>query len=155
LAPKPVKAKKDGTFGGWRVLLEQRGIYLAVLGSVTLAAGALVWSRRKAVDRTGLAATSGAWAAVLFVVGSAVGYTLLYGWYDPIGRGDRFMLSLYLPLVFCLAWGAEHLMDHAMMRKAPGWVPLVYQGCLWLLNAAIIWRLVEMLRQPVFDAGTL
>ena len=155
LAPKPVKPKKDGTFGGWRVLLEQRGIYLGVLGSVTIAAGALVWSRRKAVDRVGLAAPAGAWAAVLFVVGSALGYTLLYGWYDPIARGDRFMLSLYLPLVFCLVWGAENMMDLALMRKAPSWVPTVYQSCLWLLNGAIIWRLVEMLRQPVFDAGTL
>jgi len=155
LAPKPVKVKKDGSFSGWRVLLEHRGIYLGVLGGVTLAAGILVWSRRKAVDRIGLAPSPGSWAAVLFTTGAVLGYSLLYGWYDPIGRGDRFMLSLYLPLVFCLVWGAESLMDLALMRKASRWAPLIYQGLLWILNGAIVWRLVEMLRQPVFDAVTL
>ncbi len=155
MAPKIVKPKKDGTFSGWRVLLDRRGIYLGGVSLVTLAAGILVWSRRKAVDRDGLAPPSGAWAAVCFTGGTVAGYALLYGWYDPIGRGDRFMLSLYLPVVFCLIWGAESLMDLALMRKAPKWTPLVYQSALWVLNAAILWRLVEILRQPVFDPGTL
>ncbi len=155
LAPKPVKIKRGAPFSGWRVLLEDRGWYLAVLGGVALAAGVLVWTRRKAVDRVGLATPAGAWAAVLFVVGTVMGYALLYGWYDPIGRGERFMLSLYLPLAFCLVWASEHLINLAEMRKASRWTPLVYQSSLWLLNAAIAWRLVEMLRQPVFDAATL
>ena len=155
LSPKPVTVKKDGSFSGWRVLLERRGLYLAAVTAVTLAAGVLVWTRRKSVDRVGMAPAPGAWAAVLFTTGSVLGYSLLYGWYDPIGRGDRFMLSLYLPIVFCLLWAAEGLMDLALLRKAPKWTPLVYQSALWILNGAIAWRLIEILRKPVFDAGTL
>ena len=155
LAPKIVKPKKEGPFSGWKVLLDRRGYYLGAAAALTMAAALLVWSRRKEVDRMGLSLPSGAWAAMLFTGGTAIGYTLLYGWYDPIGRGDRFMLSLYLPLVFCLVWAAERLMDLAMMRRAPQWAAQVYQGGFWLLNAAILWRLVEVLRQPVFDPGTL
>ena len=65
------------------------------------------------------------------------------------------MLSLYLPLVFCLVWASESLMDLAIMRRAPRWTALVYQGSLWLINGAVVWRLVEILRNPVFDPGTL
>lgn len=155
LAPKPVKPKKDGSFSGWRVLLERRGIYLGVVAAVTLAAGLLAWSRRKSVDRVGLALPPGAGAAALLTAGTVIGYSVLYGWYDPIGRGDRFMLSLYLPLVFCLVWAAEGLVDLAVMRKGPRWGPLGYQSVLWLLNAAIAWRLGEILLKPVFDPGTL
>ncbi len=155
LAPKPVKPKKDGSFGGWKVILEQRGLYLGGLGVVALGAALLVWSRRRAVDRVGLELPSGSWAVVLFTGGSALGYGLLYGWYDPIGRGDRFMLSLYLPLVFCLVWASERLMDLALRRRAPRWTAWVYQSALWAVNAAVLWRVVEVLRLPVFAPGTL
>lgn len=155
LAPKIVKPKKDGTFTGWRVLLDRRGIYLGALGVVVLGAAVLVWTRRKSVDRQGLSMPSGSWTAVAFTVCTVAGYALLYGWYDPIGRGDRFMLSLYLPLIFCGVWAAEGLMDLSVMRRAPKWTGLVYQSALWLLNVAIAWRLVEMLRNPVFDPSTL
>lgn len=149
LAPKLVKPKKDGAFSGWKVLLERRGLYLGALGALVSSAALLVWSRR------GLALPSGAWAVVLFAVGSAVGYALLYGWYEPIGRGERFMLSLYLPLVFCLVWASERLMDLAARRGAPRWTAWVYHSGLWLLNAAVVWRLVEVWRLPVFAPGTL
>ena len=155
LAPKPVKVKTDGSFSGWKVLLELRGAYLGALGFVLLGAAVLVWTRRKSVDRVGQASPPGAGAAVLFTIGTALGYLLLYGWYDAIGRGDRFMLSLYLPLVFCLIWGSEALMDLALMRKAPRWTPWVYQIALGALNAAVLWRVMEILRLPVFDKGTL
>ena len=65
------------------------------------------------------------------------------------------MLSLYAPLVFCLVWASESLMELAIMRRSPRWTVLIYQSCLWLINGAIAWRLVEMLRNPVFYPGTL
>ena len=34
---------------------------------------------------------------------------LLYGWYWPIGRGDRFMGSLWIPCVFAFTWSAFEL----------------------------------------------
>jgi hypothetical protein len=155
LAPKRVEPKKKGTFGGWRVLLDRRGIYAGAAAAVMLGLLGLVWSRRREVNRPGMAIPPGVWAATLFTVGTFVGYSLLYGWYDPIGRGDRCMLSLYLPLIFALVWGAERLMDLALMRRAPGWTTWLYQGTFWLINAAIAWRLLEVLRNPVFDPGTL
>ncbi len=155
LAPKIVKPKAGGDFPGWRVLLDRRGVYLGAITAVMLATALLVWSRRKSVDRTGLSVSPGAWAAALFTVGTVVGYSLLYGWYDPIGRGDRFMLSLYAPLVFCLIWASESLMNLAIMRRAPLWTTLIYQGCLWLINGAIAWRLIEIFRNPIFHPGTL
>jgi hypothetical protein len=155
LSPKIVKPKKDGTFKGWRVLLDRRGIYLGALAAVLLGAALLVWGRRRAVDRVGLAMPCGSWAVVAFTAGTVIGYSVLYGWYDPIGRGDRFMISLYLPLVFGLVWAAESLMDLALMRGARAWTTVVYQGGFWLINAAILWRVVEVLRRPVFDPATL
>ena len=41
------------------------------------------------------------------LAGTVTLLTLLYGWYSPIGRGDRFMLSLWMPLVYCFIAGAE------------------------------------------------
>ncbi len=155
LSPKPVKWKKDGSFPGWKVLLEKRGLYLGAVAGVTLGVAILVWSRRKSVDRVGLAMPAGWWAPVLFTTGTVLGYALLYGWYDPIGRGDRFMLSLYLPLVFSLVWAAENLMNLALMRGVPKWTGWLYQGSLWLISAVVTWRLVEVLRHPLFDPGTL
>jgi len=155
LAPKRVLPKNSAPFTGWRVLLDRRGVYAGAAAVLLLATGLLVWSRRREVNRMGMSLPAGSWAPVLFTAGMAGGYSLLYGWYDPIGRGDRFMLSLYLPLVFGLVWAAEGLMDLALLRRAPAWTALVYQSGFWLLNAAILWRLVEVLRNPVFDPATL
>jgi hypothetical protein len=41
------------------------------------------------------------------------------------------------------------------MRRAPLWTTLIYQGCLWLINGAIAWRLIEIFRNPIFHPGTL
>jgi hypothetical protein len=90
----------------------------------------------------------------MFVLASCLGYGLVYGWYTPIGRGDRFMLSLYLPLAFSFAWAAESTMNLVKMRGGPRWMEWVYSGLLWTLNAAVVWRLVEVLRLPVFDPAT-
>jgi len=39
-----------------------------------------------------------------FILATLLATIAAYGWYTPIGRGDRFMLSLYAPLVFSLIW---------------------------------------------------
>jgi hypothetical protein len=87
---------------------------------------------------------------VLFVVGAVVGYSLAYGWYTPIGRGDRFMLSLYAPLVISLVWGAESALRRARRRQASAWLFQAYHAAQWLLVAAVGWRLVEILQFPYF-----
>lgn len=155
LTPKPVKPKKDGSFSGWKVLLEHRGFYLGALLIILLLAALILLSKRKSAGRSALNLPSGSWAAGLFTLCTLAGYSLLYGFYNPIGRGDRFMLSLYLPLVFCLVWAAESLMNLAIMRRAPRWTEIAYQSCLWLLSAAILWRLAVIYNNPVFDPAPL
>lgn len=155
LSPKPVKQKKNAPFPGWRHLLERRGVYLIAPGALLLFGGIVYLCRHRAGREAGVFLPSGWFAASLFVIGAFVGYSLAYGWYDPIGRGDRFMLSLYLPLVFSLIQGGEHLMNFAAARGAPRWTGVVYQTVLWGLNAVVLWRLVEILRLPVFDPRTL
>jgi hypothetical protein len=89
-------------------------------------------------------------AIVLVVAGSFVGYALLYGWYTPIGRGDRFMLSLYAPMVLSLVWACEALIKRARRRKAGRWFFASYLTAQWLLLAALVWRVVEIVLFPQF-----
>ena len=92
---------------------------------------------------------------VLFVIGSVAGYSLLYAFYAPIARGsgDRFMLSLYLPLVFSLIWGAESIVRRIKRREGSPWITRGYLLTQWMLFAALCWRLVEIFRVPQFYDG--
>jgi hypothetical protein len=85
-------------------------------------------------------------------VGAVAGYAVLYGFYAPIARGsgDRFMLSLYLPLVFSLIWGAEGIVRRIDRREGSPWILRGYQAAQWMLFAALCWRVVEILRVPQF-----
>lgn len=155
LTPEIITAEANQPFQGWRVLMDRRGVYLGAVAAVFLLMAVLMWSRRRAVDRGGMSLPGGSGSAAIFVVGTFFAYSLIYGWHHPVGSSDFLMLPLYLPLVFSLIWGAENFLDFALMRHAPGWVPRVYEGSLWILNAAIVWRLVEILRNPVFEPTVL
>lgn len=48
-------------------------------------------------------------AVVVFALLLGVGYLLVYAWYVPIGYGDRFVASLFLPVMFSALWWAERL----------------------------------------------
>ncbi len=94
----------------WEQPLAHRGIWLLVLIALCavlapFAAGPLRAKLREPGFLGGLA----------FVVFLAGIYAFLYGWYVPIGRGDRFMGSLWIPLVFLACWGAAWLRE----RSAP------------------------------------
>jgi len=134
----------------WKGLLETRGWYLgglaALLGGVALVGWA---SSRRKVDRD-FKPHPEASSVVLFVLGGFVVYTLAYGWYTPIGRGDRFMLSLYAPLVLSLTWGAESLMRRIGRRGHAQVLAITYQGAHLALFATLVWRLLEIYQHPVF-----
>jgi hypothetical protein len=83
----------------WEQPLVHRGIYLLALLGLTLVLAVLA---RKSLNRP----DAGLLSAMAFVAACVVGYLLLYGWYHPIGRGDRFMGSLWIPLVFLLTFCA-------------------------------------------------
>lgn len=147
--------KTEAGPGGWKQLLPWRGWYLAAAAGLMLIPAGVLFFRRKQKDRYCLPTPCGTLAATVFVLGSFAGYALLYGFYNPVGRGDRFMLSLYLPLLFSVLWAGEGSVTLAQSRGAGRWLNIAWQAGLWVLNAAIVWRIVEVLRNPVFDPGTV
>ncbi len=149
-------AKKSAIQKPWRGVLEWRGIYLAWLFFVLLALVILLfWGAPKPEHAGHLVLRHGTVATILFVVGCLAAYALAYGWYAPIARGDgdRFTLSLYLPLVFSLIWGAESIMRRIRLRHCSAWITRGYLAAQWLLLAALTWRVVEILRSPNFYNG--
>lgn len=96
--------------GHWRQPLAHRGVYLIVLA---ILCAALAWPVRAAVwqrlREPGLA------SILALILMTAALYIVLYGWYHPVGKGDRFMGSLWVPAVACACWAAFSL------RKITGW----------------------------------
>jgi hypothetical protein len=154
--PKQTKrSKKIENQKPWKTLLEWRGVYLLFLGGML---GGLMIVLRSAAPKAEHAGhvvfRHGTATIVLFVLGSLAIYSLAYGFYAPIARGsgDRFMLSLYLPLVFSLIWGCESVIRRLRRRQGCSpWIARGYLAAQWLLLAAITWRLVEIFRFPFFD----
>lgn len=136
----------------WKGVLELRGVYL---GWLVLMMTGLAVALHFAVPKAGNAAQRlhpESAVHVLFVVGAFTGYALAFGWYTPIGRGDRFMLSLYAPLVLSLVWACESIVRRARRRQAGKAFIWAYHGATWLLIAAIVWRLIEIFQFPQFKA---
>lgn len=146
----PGVTAKSRTPKPWKGVLELRGVYL---GALLLILGALALAVRLASPK---AAHSGerlhpeTAAITLFVVGSFVTYSLAFGWYTPIGRGDRFMLSLYAPLVLSIVWACEAFLKRARRRKAHLWIFTGYEVAQWILFAAVVWRIIQILQFPHF-----
>ena len=83
----------------WEQPLAHRGIYLILLGALcAILAAACGLTCGQFLRRPGNV------AGLLFAAALGMIYLLLYGWYWPIGRGDRFMGSLWIPSVFALTW---------------------------------------------------
>lgn len=146
----PGKTAPSRTQKPWKGLLELRGVYLAVLAIMLIAFMiALRWAA-PGPEHSGHQLHPETAGIVLFVLGSFAAYSLAYGWYTPIGRGDRFMLSLYGPIILSLVWACEALVKRARRRKAARWYFVAYTAAQWILFAAISWRLIEIARFPQF-----
>ena len=127
----------------WEQPLAHRGVYLILLAALC---ALLVATSGSAF--TQLLKHPGMIAGVFFAVALGVIYLLLYGWYWPIGRGDRFMGSLWIPSVFALTWSAfelrrwaekpfgdiAYLIVHAVMLISLAWQVV---GILWRFSAGI------------------
>ena len=133
----------------WKGIFEQRGWYLGAVLLICVGVGiSSVSLGKKLPGRARLHPESA--TVFLFVLGSFCAYTLAYGWYTPIGRGDRFMLSLYAPLVLSFLWASESMLRRARRRKAPRALFIAYHTAQWLLFATLTWRLVEVWKYPLF-----
>ncbi|MCB1226984.1 MAG: hypothetical protein KDK99_14300 [Verrucomicrobiales bacterium] len=136
----------------WRGLLEWRGAYLAGLCLLLLVVLASFWGKGMVEKCPRQCLHPEAISVTLFVVGSCIGLTLAYGWYSPIGRGDRFMLSLYLPLVLSLLWAAESVVRRAQRRGLRPWIIGAYHLALWVMLGGILWRVIQIVQNPVFKS---
>jgi hypothetical protein len=139
---RPPWAKKSKKPKPWEHVLQYRGYYL---GALTLWAAVLGISVLAQRPRLGQGIPQ---APVLLALGlgSFVAYTLAYGLYEVIGKGDRFMLSLYVPVVVGLIFA-----ERRFLRELPGRWPWFTSG---LIHLAIVWaicaRLGEVTRFPFF-----
>ena len=143
-------------WSGWRNVLDSRGWYLAALAGILAAMLIVLLSATPKAQHAGhVVFRHGTTTILLFVLGSSAVYSLAFGFYAPIalGSGDRFMLSLYLPLAFSFIWGAEAIIRRVRRRKGSPWIIRGYLLAQWMLFAAITWRVIEVLRVPKFYNG--
>ncbi len=127
----------------WEQPLAHRGAYLFLLGG--LCAFLIAGSRSQFVESLKRPENA---SCLVFAIMLAAVYLILYGWYWPIGRGDRFMGSLWIPCVFVLVWAASvlrrrvdnHLGNAAyLMTHCVILLSLVVQaaGMFWRFSAGI------------------
>ncbi len=122
----------------WEQPLAHRGIYLILLGTLC---ALLVPAARPAFIQ--ILRLPGNIACLFFAVTLGMLYLLLYGWYWPIGRGDRFMGSLWIPSVFALVWLAFELRSRAESRSGDLAYLTIHGAILISLAvqvAGILWR---------------
>jgi hypothetical protein len=122
----------------WEQPLAHRGIYLFLLAGLC---GLLIASSRLRLRES--MKRPGNFACVVLAAMLGIVYVLLYGWYWPIGRGDRFMGSLWIPCVFGLCWLAFELRRRAASRFGDAaylGVPGLVLALLVLQIVGILWR---------------
>jgi len=127
----------------WRFVLPARGLYLVLLA--LLAAFLLVDRFRH--EGLPLYRTATGFAACAYIVAMVLVFVLAFGWYAVIGRGERFSLTLYVPLLAsltCAGW----LVARSSRRRLPR---LVFAGgiCVVLVHAMI--QIFRLLLQPQFS----
>jgi hypothetical protein len=125
----------------WEQPLAHRGIYVILLGALCGLLVAASGSARQLLSRPGNV------AGVCFAVALGLIYLLLYGWYWPIGRGDRFMGSLWIPSVFALTWLAFEL----RRRAERPFGDIVYLSVHGVILISLAWQVVGILWR--FSAG--
>ncbi len=99
----------------WEQPLLHRGIYLMALLLLTLL---LSWPPNRSLPWR----DPGFLGAAAFAAALLGGFWILYGWYWPIGRGDRFMGSLWMPTLFLLIRAGSSLQPASSWRKAYPWI---------------------------------
>jgi len=152
-APKHV-SKKKRTKEPWRQILAARGYYLgALIGLIAILA---IWHKLHR-PRAELAVhkLQPEWSScALFIIGTTIFYALSYGWYVPIGKGDRFMMSLFAPIVFSLIWASEGLLARFRARGGSPARVISFQVFYHLAHVAIalaiVVRIIRLLLYPEF-----
>ena len=124
-----------------RIILPHRGLYLIGLGGLALAVGTL------AISQGRLQKVGPITLPVLLGLATFVIYLLATGWYLPTGPGHRFIMTLYLPLLWMLAQGGEQLRLVAGSRSANS---LFLAGHL-VICALLVSRVFSLLQDTQFE----
>ncbi|MGK0188190.1 MAG: hypothetical protein ACI9R3_003982 [Verrucomicrobiales bacterium] len=136
----------------WKHLLPSRGLLLVALFGLVCATAAFARVRgerydaptQRVISRSGSADRT---FAILFVAVLVGGYSFAYGWYEAIGGGERFLLSLYVPLVFTLIWAGQAMSDHLPER---GKLRGLHTFAHLLIFAWLLFRMTKLFLHPVF-----
>lgn len=152
LFPKTTKQNKARD-KPWRALLPDRGLLLFILLAQVGVLGVFQQMARRQEERAGLGARrseSAVWM-LLFALGTFTAYALSYGWYTPIGKGDRFMLSLYTPLVLTCVWLGSRFRRRLL---GTGWrftADAVHAASHAVIIGLVLWRVKDLLAVPLFN----
>jgi hypothetical protein len=129
----------------WRYFLPARGLYLCWLSGLALVLLSVrVWREGPPVFRG-----APALAVTALVVASVLLYLAASGWYAVIGRGERFTLVLYLPLLIFALWGATVLARNPEIRWGRGLYAIGISAVLGHALLQVFW----LLRHPWFGAA--
>ncbi len=133
------KIKKPGKGKPWKQILFVRGGYLlAFLGIWVLVTGVSWTQKGRFRMYAGTDLLQFAFVGMAFV-----GYSLAYGWYHPIGAGERFLLSLYAPMVLSFAVGAGICLRERWTTSH--WIQHVFGACHALLFLCLLCRIWEVM----------
>ena len=86
-----------------RIVLPHRGLYLLGLGALALAMFGVAASQRR-LEKLGPVTLPVLLGLTTFVV-----YLMATGWYLPTGPGHRFIMTMYIPLLWMLVQGGDQL----------------------------------------------
>ncbi len=143
----PKEWRKSGRellpFRGW--LLGGFGVMFAVMAAMRF------WAKRQGDRWVWPVGPESARWMLLFAVGVFAVSALAYGFYEPIGRGDRFLLSLYLPLAVTLLWIAERFRRQLQRTSLGPWATRIFFTMHGVIAVCILWRVATLLSDPVFQ----
>jgi hypothetical protein len=124
-----------------RIVLPHRGLYLIGLGALALAIGGVAVSHRR-LENLGPVTLP-----VLLGLATFVVYLLATGWYLPTGPGHRFIMTLYVPLLWMLVQGGDQLRVVSNSRLAN----VVYLAGHVAIGVLLLSRVVELLQDTRFE----
>jgi hypothetical protein len=122
-----------------RVVLPYRGLYLIGLGLLAVAMAAFA---RRQWEAAGPFALPILLALAMFAL-----YVLAMGWYLPTGPGHRFILTLYITLLWMIAQGGDQFRVAAKSHLANA----LFFAAHAFIAALIVWRLSVLLLDGRFD----
>lgn len=145
----PAEWRKSG-----REMVPFRGWLLGGFVALFLAMAVLRWHASRQKDRWiyPVGSQSARWM-LLFAAGTFVISALAFGFYEPIGKGDRFMVALYLPVAVTLVWVAERFRRQLQRTDYATLANRLLFGGQALIALAVLIRVLPLAFDPVFQRG--